>query len=71
MDPSAFLRAYHSNLEDNEPLFPVDEDSQMAERDDEEDEDGDGESGEMISTREIEAQVRKAAREKVAFPVSE
>lgn len=71
MDPSAFLRAYHSNLEDNEPLFPVDEDLQMAERDDEEDEDGDGESEEMISTREIEAQVRKAAREKVAFPVSE
>jgi len=69
VDPSAFLRAYNSNLEDTEVLFPVDEDSQMAERDDDddddEDEDDDGEPRETISTRDIEAQVRKAAREKV------
>ena len=40
----------------------------MAERDEEEgDDDDDGEPTEMISTREIEAQVRKAAKEKVAF----
>ena len=71
VDPSAFLRAYHSNLEDDEPLFPVDEDSQMVERDDEEDDDDDEEPRETISRREIEAQVRKAAREKVVFPVSE
>jgi hypothetical protein len=42
----------------------------MAERDDEEDEDAGEGSGEMISTREIEAQVRKAAKEKVVFQVS-
>ncbi|KAF9649593.1 hypothetical protein BDM02DRAFT_3268545 [Thelephora ganbajun] len=63
VDPSAFLRAYNSNLEDDEPLFPADEDSQMAERDDEEGED-DGEPRETISTREIEAEIRKAAGEK-------
>lgn len=45
----------------------------MGERGDEDDdEDGDDEQpGETISTREIEAQVRKAAREKVIFPVFE
>ena len=43
----------------------MDEDSQMAERDDEEDEDDDGEPMETISRREIEAQIRKAAKEKV------
>jgi hypothetical protein len=74
VDPSAFLSAYHSNLEDTEPLFPVDEDSQMAERGDEEDEDdgnSDGDPKKTVSRAEIEAQVRKAAREKVAFPISE
>ena len=69
VDPSAFLRAYHSNLEDTEPLSFVDEDLQMAEHGDEEDDDDDGESKETISAREIEAQIRKAAREKVTFPV--
>lgn len=75
VDPSAFLRVYNNNLEDVEPLFHVDEDSQMGERgDDDGSDDGDGDGGqpgETISTREIEAQVRKAAREKVRFPVSE
>lgn len=42
----------------------------MAERGDEGDDDDDEEPRETISRREIEAQVRKAAREKVAFPVS-
>ena len=69
VDPSAFLRTYHGSLEDTEPLFPADEDSQMAEREDEDDEDDDNDDGEgpreTISTREIEAQVRKAAKEKV------
>ena len=72
VDPSAFLRAYNSNLEDTEPLFPVDEDSQMAERDDEEDggdDDDADEPGETISTREIEAQIRKAAKEMVELPL--
>jgi hypothetical protein len=42
----------------------------MTERDDEEDE-NDGEPRERISTREIEVQVRKAAKEKVVvFQVS-
>lgn len=67
VDPTAFLRAYNSNLEDTEPLFPVDEDSQMVERDDDEDDDDNAEPRETISTREIEAQVRKAVREKVDF----
>jgi len=63
------LRAYNDNLEDTEPLFPADEDSQMAERDDEEDGDDD-EPAETISRREIEAQIRKAAKEKVEFQTS-
>lgn len=75
VDPSAFLRVYNNNLEDVEPLFHVDEDSQMGERGDDDgsdDDDGDGgQPGETISTREIEAQVRKAAREKVKFSVFE
>ena len=72
VDPRAFLRVYNNNLEDTESLFPVDEDSQMGERGDEDDEDeDDGQPGETISTREIEAQVRKAAREKVIFTASE
>jgi len=70
VDPSAFLKAYNSNLEDTEPLFPVDEDSQMAERDDEEEEDDEGELRETISAREIEAQVRRAVKEKVMFRAS-
>lgn len=69
VDPSAFLKAYHSNLEDTEPLTFVGEDSQMAEHGDDEDDDDDGEPNETISAREIEAQIRKAAREKVMFPV--
>lgn len=70
VDPSAFLEAYNKSLEDTETLFPVDEDSQMAERDEDEDEDGDGEPRETISRREVEAQIRKAAKEKVVFRVS-
>ena len=70
VDPSAFLKVYNDNLEDTEPLFPVDEDSQMAERDDEEDEDNENEPAETISRREIEAQIRKAAKEKVLFKAS-
>lgn len=68
VDPTAFLKAYNHDLEEDELLFPVDEDSQMAEPDEEgEDEDVDdyGEPKETISRAEIEAQVRKAAREKV------
>lgn len=41
----------------------------MAERHDE-DEDDDGEPRETVSTREIEAEVRRAAREKVVHRVS-
>ena len=48
----------------------MDEDSQMAERDDEEDGDDDDEPAETISRREIEAQIRKAAKEKVVFQTS-
>lgn len=48
----------------------MDEDSQMAERGDEEDDDEDEELRETISAREIEAQVRKAAKEKVVFRLS-
>ena len=47
----------------------MDEDSQMAERD-EEDGDDDDEPAETISRREIEAQIRKAAKEKVVFQAS-
>ena len=42
----------------------------MAERDDEDEDEGDGEPEETISRREIEAQIRKAAREKVGFRAS-
>ena len=71
VDPTAFLRAYNSHLEEDETLFPVDEDSQMAERGGEEDEEGgDGGPREMISRREVEAEIRKAAKEKVVYWVS-
>ena len=45
----------------------------MAERNDEEDDDNDDDEGpsETISRREIEAQIRKAAREKVTFLASQ
>jgi len=43
----------------------------MAERDDDDDDDDDGGPSETISRREIEAQIRKAAREKVTFLASE
>ena len=68
VDPTAFLKMYNHDLEEEELLFPADEDSQMAERDDGEEEDDFGEPREAISTREIEAQLRKAAREKVFVP---
>jgi hypothetical protein len=68
VDPTAFLRVYTSHLEeDDEPIFREDEDSQMAERDDEDDEEDGGEPGETISRRELEAQIRQAAKEKVVF----
>lgn len=70
VDTSAFLRTYNNSLEETETIFTVDEDSQMAERDGEEDDDDDEEPTETISTREIEAQVRKVAKEKVEFRVS-
>ena len=43
---------------------------ERGDEDDDEDED-DGQPGETISTKEIKAQVHKAAREKVIFLVSE
>lgn len=70
VDPSAFLKVYNGNLEDTEPVLPADEDSPMAERDDEDEDEDDGEPEETISRREIEAQIRKAAREKVGFRAS-
>ena len=72
VDSSAFLKVYENNLEEDEVLFPADDgDSQMAEREDEEDDDDDnGEPKNTISARELEAQLRKAAREKVVHEVS-
>lgn len=66
VDPTAFLKTYNRDLEEDELIFPVEEDSQMAERDDgdEEEDDDYGEPKETISRREIEAQIRKAAKEK-------
>jgi len=65
------LKVYNNDLEDTEPLFPADEDSQMAERDDEDgDDDDDDEPAETISRREIEAQIRRAAKDKVVFRAS-
>ena len=61
---------YNHDLEEDELLFHEDEDSQMAEHDDEDEDDDHEEPAETISRREIEAQVRKAAREKVARQVS-
>jgi len=43
----------------------------MAERNDEEDDRNDEGPSETISRREIEAQIRRAAREKVTFLASE
>jgi len=43
----------------------------MAERNDEEDDDDDEGPSETISRQEIEAQIHKAAREKLTFLVSE
>jgi hypothetical protein len=72
VDPTAFLKTYNRDLEEDELLFPADEDSQMAERDDEDEDedDGYGEPKETISRREIEAQIRKAAKEKAVRRVS-
>jgi len=65
VDSTAFLEAYNRDLEEDGLLFPADEDSQMAERDAEDEDDDYGEPKETISRREIEARIREKEHEDV------